>query len=101
MYRAGFTHKEIAADIEASQEAIRQVLLGRTWAHVSDPVGPIVMRRRGAEPGAGPTVKLDWEAAVAIRACHSRGRSHKELAQEFGCSQTTVRDIVNWRTWKG
>jgi hypothetical protein len=98
-YRAGFRYQEIAADLGVSPEAVRHVLTGKTWRHVADPLGPIVMRR-GPDPDAAPLTRLDREAVAAIRAGKAAGRSYRELAREHGVNRCTIRGIVKGRTWK-
>jgi hypothetical protein len=100
MYRDGFMHAEIAVEFGCDGETIRHVLTGRSWSHVPDPEGPIVMRPKGPERGGGAKARLDWSIAKAIRDGHKRGRSYRELAAESGCSKETVADIVKGRTWR-
>jgi hypothetical protein len=98
-YRAGFRYQEIAADLGVSPETVRNVLIGRTWSHVADPLGPIVMRR-GPESDAASLTRLDWDAVAAIRAGRSAGRTYDELARQHGVSKCTIRDIIKGRTWR-
>ena len=85
---------------ECSEEAIRHVLIGKTWSHVPDPDGPLVMRRKGPASDACALTKLDWGSVAAIRKGHAAGRSYGTLAKEFGVSKCTIRDIVKGRTWR-
>lgn len=94
MYRAGFRYKEIASD-----ETIRKVLVGETWAHVPDPLGPIAMRA-GPESDAAGMTKLDWETVDQIRTERAAGKSYAQIAAGKGVSKCTVRDIVKGRTWR-
>jgi hypothetical protein len=98
-YRAGFRIDEIAEERGADPETIRQVLVGKTWSHIPDPLGPIVMRR-GPDPESSPRTKLDWDAVWAIRRGRAAGRSYAELAAEHGVDKGTIRDIVKGRTWR-
>jgi predicted DNA-binding protein YlxM (UPF0122 family) len=100
MYRDGWRYKEIAADIGVSEEAVRQVLIGKTWSHVPDPEGLIVMRRKGPDSDSAPKTKLDWETVETIRRQHADGLSYGEIALAHDISKCTVRDIIKGRTWK-
>ena len=101
LYRDGLAYKEVAEKIGVSAECVRHVLLGETWAHVPDPLGPIVMRRRGC-PGSEDThlAKLDAVAVAEIRQLVEAGATRKAIAERFGVSKSTVRDIAHGRTWK-
>ena len=46
LYRHGFVIDEIAERLSTSTETIRRILIGETFRHVPDPLGPIVMRSR-------------------------------------------------------
>jgi len=46
-YRSGMTAKAIASQYDVAQITIYAVLAGKTWRHVPDPDGPVVMRRIG------------------------------------------------------
>jgi hypothetical protein len=100
LYREGWGYREIAADLEVSDEAVRHVLIGHTWSHVPDPYGPIVMRRRGPGSEWSPRARLDWETVRAIRKGHAAGRSYRQLAAESGISDGAIRNIIKGRTWK-
>ncbi len=101
LYRDGWPYKEIAADLGISEEATRHVLIGRTWGHVPDPDGPIVMRRRGPEKGGGTNARLDWDTAREIRAEYAAGAgSYQKLAHRYGVDKCTIRDIISGRTWQ-
>jgi hypothetical protein len=98
-YRAGFRYHELAEEYGVDPETVRNVLVGNTWSHIPDPLGPIVMRR-GPDSESSSNTKLDWDAVRAIRAGHAAGRSYARLAAEHGVSKCTVRDIVKGRTWR-
>jgi predicted transcriptional regulator len=100
MYRAGWKYKEIAADLGVVEETIRHVLIGKTWTHIPDPDGPIVMQRRGPQSDECANTKLDWASVRAIRAGHAAGKSYSELASEFGVAKPTIAGIVKGRQWK-
>jgi DNA invertase Pin-like site-specific DNA recombinase len=100
LYREGWPYKEIATEMGVSDEAIRHVLLGRTWSHIQDPSGPIVMRRRGPDSEWSPRAKLDRETVRAIRSGHAAGSSYAALARQFAISKCAIRDIIKGRTWK-
>jgi len=46
-YRSGMTAKAIASQYDVARITIYAVLAGKTWRHVPDPDGPVVMRRIG------------------------------------------------------
>ncbi len=100
MYREGWPYKDIAVDLGVSEEAIRHVLIGRTWSHVIDPQGPLVMRHRGPDSESAPRSKLDWETVAEIRRLHADGKTYRQIAEQLGVNQCTVRDVCVYRTWK-
>lgn len=100
MYRGGWKYKEIAADLGVAEETVRHVLVGKTWSHIPDPDGPIVMARRGPQSDECANTKLDWASVRAIRAGHAAGKSYTELAAEFGVARPTIAGIVKLRQWK-
>jgi DNA-binding NarL/FixJ family response regulator len=46
-----------------------------------------------------PTRKLTAPQARAIRLAFAEGKSIKELAAEYGVSESTVWNVVNYETW--
>lgn len=44
--------------------------------------------------------KLTQEAVDFIRSCRPRGASTREFAERFGVSPTTIRDVLNYKSWK-
>ena len=70
LYRAGVGYKEIAEKLDVSEECVRHVLIGKTWGHIPDPLGPVMMRRRGHPPRNGRLSILDWDQVAEIRAPH-------------------------------
>jgi hypothetical protein len=100
LYRGGVGYKEIAEKYEVNPETIRNVLLGRSWAHVPDPLGPIVMRRKGPSSVGSNLSRLDWEQAAEIRGHHAAGLSYARIAALYDVDKCTVRDIVKERTWR-
>ena len=100
MYRDGFQHAEIAVEFNVDPETIRHVLIGKSWSHVPDPDGPIVMRRHGPDSNAAAKAKLDWASVRAIRKGRAAGRTYQDLATEFDVNKCTIRDIIKERTWR-
>jgi len=100
LYRSGWRYKEIAADLGVSEEAIRQVLIGRAWTAIPDPDGPIVMRH-GPDSDACANTKLDWDSVAEIRHQRTEGLSYRAIGEKHGVSKATIRDICKRRTWKG
>ncbi len=100
LYRDGWNYWEIADAMGCSEEAARHVLIGKTWRHVPDPLGPIVMRTRGPGKGGGINARLDWDTAREIRQAHVAGDSYATLAERYGVNKCTVRDIIKERTWR-
>lgn len=98
-YRAGWRYKEIAADMGVADETVRHVLIGETWSHIPDPLGPIVMRK-GPDSEDSARALLDWRGARAIRAGHAAGLSYRQLSDRHGVSKCCVRDVIKGRTWK-
>lgn len=99
LYRAGVTYHEIAERFGVAAETIRNVLTGRSWRHVPDPLGPITMRR-GPESEESPKAKLNRAEAEEVRGHHAAGLSYARIASLYGVSKPTVRDVVKGRTWK-
>lgn len=100
LYRAGLGYKEVAEKLGTSAECVRHVLIGETWAHVPDPLGPVVMRRKGPESEDCHLARLDWETVAEIRRQLAAGLSRKQVAALHGVSWCTIRDIAVRRTWR-
>jgi hypothetical protein len=101
LYRAGLGYKEVAEKLGVSAECVRHVLIGETWAHVPDPLGPVVMRGKGCRDSEdGPLARLDWPTVAKIREQLVAGVPRLEVARRFGVSKGTVQDIIHKRTWK-
>ena len=100
LYRAGVGYPEIAEKLGVHDETVRHVLIGKTWAHIPDPLGPIKMRRRGASSEECALSILDWDQVAEIRAERAAGRSYQEIADRHRVNKCTIRDIVKGRTWK-
>ncbi len=86
-YRQGHKKQEIADALGCGRTAIHYVLAGRTWSHVPDPLGPIVMRRRSvglaplpvrqpveSEPEPGPMELAELAQRIALARRHKRER---------------------------
>jgi DNA invertase Pin-like site-specific DNA recombinase len=100
-YRAGATYTEIANRLGVSNETVRFVLIGRTWSHVPDPLGAIVMRRQGPTSEKSPRNILDWEKVREIRRLWTdEGITCRAIAERFGVHCITVVDILKGKTWR-
>jgi hypothetical protein len=54
-------------------------------------------RNTGEKSG---THKLNWQNIISIRDAYSNGRKiQTELAKDYGVSQSTIWQIVNYKTW--
>ncbi len=100
MYRTGWPYKDIADDFGVSEDCVRHVLIGKTWSHVIDPDGPVVMRHAGPDSEGSPRAKLDWETVAIIRRERTEGLSYRQIAARHDIDRCTVRDIAKRRTWK-
>lgn len=100
LYRAGVAYKEIAERLDVEDETVRQVLLGKTWRHIPDPLGPITMRRKGPPSHEARLSVLDWDKAREIRRLHAAGISTKDLAARYGVARITIQQLLAGRTWK-
>jgi hypothetical protein len=102
LYRDGLGYTEIADMMDMSEEAVRHVLVGKTWAHVPDPGGPIIMRAKGPSSEESPLAKLDWDLVREIRARLKDGRTCREVVEDLQLpvSICAIRDIWKNRTWK-
>lgn len=56
-------------------------------------VRPRIVRRENG-------MKLDRPRALDIRMLHSMGTPIKDLVEKFGVTRSTVRSVVNYKTWK-
>lgn len=99
-YRAGSTALDIATELQVSDGAIREVLRGRTWAHIPDPHGPVALRAGVAQGPANCNAKLDELAVLEMRKRAKAGEPKRALAQAFRVSLPTVYQVVNGDTWK-
>jgi hypothetical protein len=81
-------------------ETVRHVLVGKSWTHVPDPDGPVVMSA-GLDSMDVATAKLEWEDLANIRRLHAKGElSYRQIANVHGVSKETVQDLVKRRTWR-
>lgn len=44
--------------------------------------------------------EMNFEIAEQVRADHAAGMKYKELKAKYGKGESTLRDIVKYRTWK-
>ena len=77
--------RRLRPDLGVDTETIRQVLLGKTWSHVPDPKGPIVMRRKGAR------LRRSWRRP---------GSTGKQLRQSEPAARPAG-PTATWRTSTG
>jgi DNA invertase Pin-like site-specific DNA recombinase len=100
--QGGVLQKELAAEYGVSRSAVQLVLSGAVWQHADSFVGMRNFRNRNVRRGEEiHGSKLNPESVRTIRARYASDRtSHRAIAAEYGVSETTVRDLLNEKTWK-
>lgn len=95
LYATGkFTFRELAKRFGAGGNTVRQAVSGNTWTHL-----PLAVDLHGRKGKRNGRAKLTEAQVVDIRALHRKGQKRRELAQQYGVSQTTVDRVVNGETW--
>lgn len=100
LYRAGFGYKEVADKYGVDPETVRCLLLGKTWKHVPDPQGEVVMRPRGSTSEGAALAKLSRTEAEEIKGHLAAGMGRKQIASIYEVSKSCVNDIAKGRTWR-
>jgi len=88
-YRAGESQWDLAGSFDMSRSAISHIVSNRNWVDSAyqDP------RKRNGN------TKLNLAMAEEIRRRYAAGELQKDLAQEFGVSQTCISHAVRNETW--
>jgi len=92
-YEGEKTFSEIAESEPVDEAAIRDAIRGDSWGWVDEePVKP---------DGTHTTAKLTKEGVKKIRKKHEPYETtYKDLSDEFNVSESTIRNIVNYNSWK-
>lgn len=93
LYNKGKSQCALGKIFGVQQTTISLVLRRERWTHVEVSELPR-LRRRG-----GGSRKLTWDTVDAIREAFSKGAKTKDLAQQFGISPRSIRDIIGGKTW--
>lgn len=98
LYREGWTSTDLAAEFQCSQGTILNLLKGRTYTDVPDPLGPIVLRSRGREGGFNGTAKLTDDEREQIWIWHEvEGVSYPEIGRRLEINPSTAWQVVQKR----
>lgn len=101
MYRDGFGIGRIAKRFGVGNTTIQSLIEGKTWKHVIDPKGPIVMRPVGSSRGSkNSSARLTAEGAVTIRNRFAAGESAKSIAAAYGMTYANIRAIIRGEYWQ-
>jgi hypothetical protein len=100
LYRTGSSMAEIGERFGVTQPTVRLVLVGRSWAHIPDPLGPVVIRSSARRGEDGPGAKLNAEEVAEIRRLQAGGVRRKDIAALFGVSVYAIHNIVRGRSWR-
>lgn len=100
LYRDGVPIAEIAERFGVQGKTIWRVLAGESWTHISDPLGSVVIRRAAPSPENSPRAALDWDRVAQIRDARESGAPVAKLAEQFGVTGATIRNICMYRTWR-
>lgn len=95
------TQTELAKLFRINQTGVRDILIGRTWSHVTGIQLQAAPSKRGAARSGAScyAAKLSEEDAKEIRALKGTV-TKKELAKRFGVKVGTIRKIHEGKTWK-
>jgi plasmid maintenance system antidote protein VapI len=88
---SGATHRKLAEKYGVAVSVIGNIVCGKTW---KDCGGPITRTRRLGN-------RLTEKQVLEIRERYVAGDvSQKNLAEQYGTTQTNISDIVNRKSWK-
>lgn len=89
---------DIAGELGCSQKTVFDLLKGKTYADVPDPLGPIQIRKQGREGGFnGAAILTDEEREQALAWRERDGLSYPEIGRRLGVSTTTIWRLVQKR----
>ena len=96
---SGMTCREIAARFGVSGWTIGAVLTGRTWAHISEPLGICVSHGRPVRGERVGGSRLREEDISEIFRLRESGMSQRSIAERFGVSRSNIGWIVTGKSW--
>ena len=86
--------KEIQNTFNMCRRAVEKMLLGQTYAHV-----PFAIDKLTPKPGR--KCRLDKNIANDIRIKYGSGNyTQEELANKYGVSRSSIKDILSYRSYK-
>lgn len=90
---------KLAKAFQVSKSAVRAILAGRTYGHVTARDGAIYGPFRTASRRI-TRAALTTGDVVTIRKLAVADLTHGEIARRFGVSRVTVLNVINRNTWK-
>lgn len=99
--KRGMTVEKASRDFGVSVSAVKAVLTGKTWRHVTG--GPVLRRHnnRGWPRGSASPAKLTPMDVRSIRRRCARGQTQAVVAADYAISEAQVSNIVRRVCWKG
>ena len=87
----GVTQKQIAKQYGVSQGAISNIMVGKSWTHVTEHLG--------VQPYSKRYNKLTWRTAIELVRMHQDGYTQAELSEHFGVSQPSISNVIHGKHW--
>lgn len=98
-YKAGELVEELAEEFGVSATTVRNAIFGATWRHVHE-TPPTACNPSSTVGAWNPRARLDDFDILKIRRMADCGSAIQSIADAFEIGYTTVRDIVDGKTWK-
>jgi hypothetical protein len=102
LYREGKWPSDLAQEYGIGAGAIRKIVRGETWKHVSSNAG-LPAERTHSKPFPGTKnsqAKLTEDKVRRIRELYQTGRSYASLAKLFQVSKRTIANIITYKNWR-
>ena len=96
---SGMTHREIAARFGVVHTTIVRVLIGRTWANVSEPLGLCVGHGNGNRGGRNGRCRLTEADIPEVFRLRESGMLQRSIAARFGVGEATIRAVLCGKSW--
>jgi hypothetical protein len=95
----GKTYGEVASLFSVSFTAIRMVVIGRNWKHVTKAI-PLNITRTWPHGENHPRAKLKESNVLEIRAMHKAGWRIIDIAAKYSVSVGPITGIIHGKIWK-